>query len=115
MRLVIEFANLDARNLNKDIDTVENRSREARTIALYRHRTTGTWLLGVTHETTRTWIHRTDERKTGRISTALLDTIDRDLAIFKWLSKCLEERLGKLEELIEEENSLVSERDFPWF
>lgn len=90
MGLVIEFANLDPWNLDKDINTVENRTREARTISLYRHRATITGLLRVTHETTWTWIHRTNERETSRISTALLDTIDSDFAIFEWLAKGFE-------------------------
>lgn len=37
-----------------------------------------------------------------------------DLAVFEWLTKCLEKMLLELEELIEKKNTPMCERNLPW-
>ena len=107
--LLTEFPGLHPWYLDEYIDTIEYRSREPRAILVDRQWRTGTWLLRISHVSTGTWVHRTDERESCRISTRLIDTIDRDLSVFKWLAERLEERLIEFEELIEEEDSLMGE------
>jgi hypothetical protein len=109
-----EFTRFHARNLDENIDTVEDRTREASTIPLDRMRTTDAGFLRIAHITTRTRVHSAHQRKTTRISTTHIHTIDRDLAVFERLAKRLEDMFVELEELIEKEDSLMSERYLSW-
>lgn len=77
-------------------------------------RTTDAGFLRISHITTRTGVHSTYERESTRITTAHIHTVDRDLAIFEWLAKRLEDMFVELEELIEKEDSLMSEGYLSW-
>lgn len=72
-------------------------------------RTTATGLLRIAHIPTGTRIHSSHERESTRIPTTHIDTIDRDLTIFKGLSECFEDMLIELEKLVEKEDSLMGE------
>lgn len=109
-----EFAGFHPRNLDENIDTVEDRTRETPTIALDRMRTTDAGFLRIAHIATRTRVHGAHQRKTTWIPTTHVHTIDRDLAIFERLAKGLEDMFVELEELIEKEDSFMSEGYLPW-
>lgn len=111
---VLDFSDFHPRHLDKYIHTIEYWSWESRSIPLYRMRTTTTCFLGVTHVSTWTGIHRSDEGESTWIPTARIDTIDRDFAIFERLSESLEERLIEFEKLVKKEYPLMGEWNLPW-
>lgn len=104
---LFEFTDLDARNLDEYIDSIKNWPGESRTVAFDHMSITAAFFIRVTHIPTRTWIHRTNERKSTRISAGHIDTINRDFAIFEWLTKCLKNMFVELEKFIKKEDSLV--------
>lgn len=69
--------------------------------------TTDTLFLRISHISTWTGVHGADKRKTRRISTTHIDTIDRDFTVFEWLTERLEDMLIELEEFIEKKYSLM--------
>lgn len=112
--LCLELAWLHPWNLDKYIDTIEDRTREASTIPFDRMGTTDTGFLWITHIPTWAGVHGSHEGKSRWIPCAHIHTIDRDFTIFEWLSEGLEDMFVELEKFVEKEDSLMSEGDLSW-
>lgn len=108
---VSEILNFDSRHSDEEIDAIEDRSREFRTVAFDLRFAAGTGFFFVSEVSTRTRIERTDEDEFRGIGITRIDPIDRNLAVFERLSEHFEEFGIKFEELVEEEDSFVCETD----
>ncbi len=110
---LFEFSDFDTRNLDKNIDTIKNRSREAGSIFFYDMRATATFFFWISEKSTWTGVHGSNKRKPRRISTTHIHAIDGDFAIFEWLSESLKNMFVELEKFIKKKNSFMCEGYFP--
>lgn len=111
---LFEFTHFHSRDLDEYIHPVEDWTRESWAISFDRTRATATSFFRISHVSTRTGIHRSYQRESAWIARAHIDTTDRDLAIFEWLSEGFEERFIEFEKFIKKEYSLMCEWYLSW-
>ncbi len=97
-----------------DVDAVEEGSGDFVHIAQNLAGGTDAAVSGVAVITAWAGIHGGDEHEGGGVVDAVLGTTDGDMTVFKGLAKHLKDTTGELRQLIEEQNAIVSERDFAW-
>jgi hypothetical protein len=106
-----DVVELDARYLDVQIETVEQRPREARAVVLDTMRRAMAPVRAVAAEPTRAGIHGGDELELGREGHLFVDARDPRDACFERLAQRFESDARKLWQLVEKEHALMSEGD----
>ena len=97
-----------------DVDAVEQRSADLGEIALNLAGRADAVVGGVAIIAAGAGVHGGDEHKTAGVVDGVLGTADGDVAVFKRLAEHFEGALIKLRKFVEEQNPVMSQRDFSW-
>ena len=102
--------------LDEDIhvDAVEEGTGELFLVVLDLGHGTGAFVGGVASVATGAGVHGGDEHKIGWIGGLLAGATDGNPLIFERLAECFENRTGELGDFVEEEDSMVGERNLAW-
>jgi hypothetical protein len=111
-RRALQFNQLDTRHLHMEVDSVEQRSRNAVAIALDLERGAAAFVPWVAEVTTGTRIHRRQQGEASGKGKPAPGADDGKPAFLQRLSQGLERVTLELGKLIQKEDAVVSQADF---
>ena len=94
------------------VDTVEQRTRDAVQVTVYRSGRADTFFLGVVVISARAGIHRSDKHDACRVFDGVFCPCDSDFPVFEGLAHDFEYLTGELGQFVEEKHAVVGQRYF---
>jgi hypothetical protein len=114
LTLVAQLLVIHRRDINMDVDAVEQRPGDLGDITLDHGLRAMTFARLVVEEPARTRIHGRGEHEARRKCQRHSGTCNRDVSVFQGLAHNFQNVARKFGKLIQEKNAVVRERDFSW-
>lgn len=107
-----KFGIFDPGDINDEIDAIEDRARELMAIGLDLISGAGTGVGWIAEVTTRAGIHSSDKHKIGGVGGMTANAGDGNGFVLERTAKGLKDRAGEFGKLVQEENTMMGERNF---
>ena len=104
----------NGRHIDDEIDPIHQRTRDPAAVSRNRFWCAAAFPFHVTPIPARTWVHSRHEHEARGERHGSSRTGNRDTSFFEWLPEYLEHPSVEFGHLIEKQDTVMREADFPW-